>query len=439
MSFSPAATGQPRVGMLAGVEPRLLVSSGSDGRESIDEYRARGGYADVDGASLLELVEESGLRGRGGASFPTGRKMRAVSGSDRPPVVLANGEEGEPASVKDRWLLCNRPHLVLDGVRHAVAAVGADLAYVYVSDSEAEREVSLAIADLGDQPFELRVVRVEPGYVAGEETAAVNAINGLKTLPSDKPPRPFESGVAARPTLVSNVETLANLPVLARLGAGGYRSLGAPCSPGTFLLTLGGVPFPGLYELPLGTPMSTALESLGGVVQCPSGYLMGGYFGGLLGARGWDLPLDYDASRKWGSGLGCGAVTVLGPRDCPVRVAAEVMAYFDRSNADQCGSCFNGTAAMSAVLSALVAQAATGEDLERLRRWSVVLTGRGACATLDGATQLAGSLLREFPDTVQGHLDGACAECTGNDRVGQSAPFAAQVPGRQAELLRSGP
>jgi NADH:ubiquinone oxidoreductase subunit F (NADH-binding) len=233
--------------------------------------------------------------------------------------------------------------------------------------------------------------------------------------------------VDGRPTLVSNVETLANLPLLTALGVPAYRGAGTERSPGTFLLTLGGrVTRPGLYELPFGTTLRTAVESLGGTTGTPTGFLMGGYFGGLLNERGLDLPLDYDTVAAEGSGLGCGAVTVLDARDCPVRVAADVMAYFDRGNAGQCGSCFNGTAAMSATLSALLGQAAVDEDLDRLRRWSVTLRGRGACATLDGAAALAASLPREFPDTVRAHLDGRCPLCRTEDRAAPPAPLRSQ-------------
>lgn len=425
------------VGGFADVQTRLLL--GTDRRESLAEYRDGGGYREIpDGAALLDLVDAAGLRGRGGASFPTGRKLRAVRRAGGRPVVVANGEEGEPTSVKDRWLLRSRPHLVLDGVLHAAAAVGADLAYVYVSDAEAERSVADAIAELPSQPVQLQVTKVEPGYVAGEETAAVRYLNGGPAKPTDKPPRPFESGVDGRPTLVSNVETLANLPVLTRLGPDGFRDVGTERSPGTFLMTLGGrCARPGLYELPLGTPMGVAIEALGGTTGRPAGFLMGGYFAGLLGERGLDLPLDHDALVAEGSGLGCGAVTVLGPDDCPVHVAADVMAYFARENAGQCGSCFNGTAAMSATLSALLEQKATGEDLERLRRWSVFLRRRGACGTLDGAAQLAASLLREFPQVVQLHLDRSCTGCGSDRAVGPTAPFALEVPGVRAELLGS--
>lgn len=407
--------------------PRLLTDRGA--REGLAAYRAGGGYrTPPDSGELLELVEASGLRGRGGASFPTARKMRAVRAGDGPPVVVANGEEGEPTSVKDRWLLRHRPHLVLDGARYAAAAVGADLVHVYLADPDAERSVAAALDEVGPLGVDVRVVRVAPTYVAGEETAAVQAINGGPALPTDKPPRPYESGVGGRPTLVSNVETLANLPVLARLGATAFRSAGTDRAPGTFLLTLGGSSsVPGLHELPLGVPLGVALAALGDTEQ-PTGFLMGGYFGGLIGPQALEVPLDYDALVAAGSGLGCGAVTVLGPDDCPVDTAERVMAYFALENAGQCGSCFNGTAAMSAVLSALVGGFAEDGDIERLRRWSVGLRRRGACGTLDGAAQLAASLLREFPDAIRTHLAGACRHCRPAGRAPRPAPVAALLP-----------
>lgn len=446
-----------QVGVITGLAPRLITGCGHP--ESLATYRATGGYRhQFEAGAFLDLVEASGLRGRGGASFPTARKLRTVRAGPGRPVVVANGEEGEPTSVKDRWLLRHRPHLVLEGLLLAAAAVDADLAYVYVSDRQAEQSITEAVGELPTHKIDVRVVRTEPGYVAGEETAAVQFLNGGPALPAEKPPRPYESGVAGRPTLVSNIETLTNLPVLARLGVDGYRSVGTERAPGSFLMTLGGhCAAPGLYEVPLGIPLGTALSALGGrevsgrevggrarggtawggAVDRPTGFLMGGYFGGLLNQRGLDLRLDYDALGAEGSGLGCGAITVLGPQDCPVRVAAEVMAYFARENAGQCGSCFNGTAAMSALLSAMVDGVAALEQLARLRQLSGFLVRRGACGTLDGAAQLATSLLREFPEVVQEHLGEPCPNCRDSEPICTTAPFAVAVPGTQAELLGS--
>jgi NADH:ubiquinone oxidoreductase subunit F (NADH-binding) len=212
--------------------------------------------------------------------------------------------------------------------------------------------------------------------------------------------------------LVSNVETLANLPFVHRHGADAYRAQGTAASPGTFLATITGAGRPAvLYELPHGVPITDLLAQHGVSTDHVTGVLMGGYFAGLLNRGVLDATLDHETIRGMGSGLGCGALAIL-TDDCPVAVAASVMAYFDRENAGQCGSCFNGTAAMSAVTAALRDGVATPEDLARLERWSVVLRGRGACATLDAATNVAASLLLQFPQVVARHLDGECDGCS---------------------------
>ncbi len=391
--------------------------------ESLDSYVAAGGYPNsstggLGAEGLLEEIEQSGLRGRGGAAFPLATKARAVrrvAKWGRTPIVVANGEEGEPASIKDRWLLRNRPHLVLDGLRLAAATVGADRAFVYLSDPLAAGSVASALDEAeraGRLMLPVVITVVESAYVAGEETAAVRAINGGPAKPTDKPPRPFEAGVSDCPTLVSNVETLANLPFLYRHGADVYREAGTAASPGTFLATVsGGGRAAVLYELPHGIAFRELLVLHGVASRAVRGVLMGGYFSGLLDRQALDMTLDHESVRGLGSGLGCGALSILGEDECPVAVAASVMAYFARENAGQCGSCFNGTAAMSAVLDALRDGEVSIDDLSRLRRWSEVLRGRGACATLDGAANLAASLLGRFPDSVTGHVDGGCDGC----------------------------
>ncbi|WP_123024626.1 NADH-ubiquinone oxidoreductase-F iron-sulfur binding region domain-containing protein [Mycolicibacterium stellerae] len=400
--------------------PRLLRSS--TGTEDYADYTGTGGYQRLDGPdALLDQVDLSGLLGRGGAAFPMATKLRTVGDAGRrgsETVVVANGEEGEPASVKDRWLLRNRPHLVLDGLRLAAEMVGARRAYVYVSDAHAATAVESALGEVPAEVFgetTVDVVAVQPGYVAGEETAAVRVINGGPAKPTDKPPRPFEEGVGGVPTLVSNVETLANLPYIHAHGAQAFRSAGTPMSPGTFLATVTGAGRPAaLYEIPHGAPFSELLKLHGLAADTVKGVLMGGYFAGLVNSEILDVTLDHESIRRLGSGLGCGAISILTTQDCPVAVAASVLEYFDRENAGQCGSCFNGTAAMAAAAGALRDGTATDEDLGRLQRWSVVLRGRGACATLDGATFIAASLLHQFPQAVARHLGNDCDTCSDN-------------------------
>lgn len=411
-----AATPHITVATWRDCAPRLLREQ--PGVEDGAEYLAGGGYQSLpDAEEFLSEIQHSGLLGRGGAAFPLAIKLRSVRdagvrGHDT--VVLANGEEGEPASIKDRWLLRNRPHLVLDGVRLAAATVGATRAYVYVSDPAAAHTVENALTEIDAEVLgglSIRLFTVEAGYVAGEETAAVRAINGGPAKPTDKPPRPYRKGIGRKPTLVSNVETLANLPYLRRHGAAAFRSAGTESSPGTFLATVtgGGRP-PVLYELPHGTAITELLGIHGIPADQVRGMLMGGYFAGLLNRDALGATLDHESLRAAGSGLGCGAMSVL-TDDCPVAVAASVLAYFGRENAGQCGSCFNGTVAMAAVAEALRDGVATAEDVQRLQRWAGVLPGRGACGTLDGATNVAASLLTRFPDLVAGHLTNACDAC----------------------------
>jgi NADH:ubiquinone oxidoreductase subunit F (NADH-binding) len=400
-------------------------------REDLTAYLRTGGYAELgDATALLADVQESGLRGRGGAAFPLGRKIRAVRGqrarySERSaPVVAANGAEGEPASVKDRWLMRYRPHLVLDGLRLAAAMTGADEVHAYVADAESAHSLQRAAAELtGNRIWDadLQISTVVPNYVAGEETALIQAVNGGPALPTDKPPRPFESGIGGRPTLVSNVETLANLPLIQRLGGSGHRP------GGTFLLSLTAGATAGLFEVPFGVTLRQVLGWRGEDPVAVAALLMGGYFGGLLAPPALDLPLDPDVLRSAGAGLGCGAVVAMPHARCPVSVAAAVMAYFARESAGQCGSCFNGTAAMSLVLRNLTEHRAGPAEVERLRHWSAFLPGRGACGTLDGAAGLAATLLREFPSLVAGHVDHGCEKCCTAAGLGDR-PFALALP-----------
>lgn len=387
----------PTVSSLAGAHARLVTGTE---RETRAEYEERGGYRPVpDDEALLRAVEKTDLLGRGGAAFPLAVKLRAVRERPGPRYAVANGEEGEPLSVKDRWLLRVRPHLVLDGLFRAAAVIRADRTFVYVSDPIAAASVRNALAELDRTPVPVDVVEVAPAYVAGEETAVVRALNGGPALPTDKPPRPFESGVAGAPTLVSNVETLANLPVIDVTG------------PSTFLLTLSGAGRdPALHETRLGERLSDLSEG-GPIVR---GALMGGFFAGLVGPRILRLPLSYRELRAEGTGLGCGAVRLLGEDECAVRVAADVMAYLERNNARQCGPCLRGTSAMSGVLARLADGTATEADLARVTGWSTSLRGRGACAYLDGATNVAATLFAEFPEDVELHRSSSCPRCRAN-------------------------
>jgi NADH:ubiquinone oxidoreductase subunit F (NADH-binding) len=407
------------------IEPRLLLSGNE--REDLNAYRGGGGYAPgLAGADLVEAVKDAGLLGRGGAAFPTGVKLQTLADQPGPKYIVANGEEGEPAAIKDRWLLRKRPHLVLDGLLRAAEAIGAQEAYVYVSDAQAEASVLRAVEELGRTVIPLNVFKVEPGYVAGEETSVVRAIDGGPAKPTDKPPRPFQSGIDAKPTMVSNVETFANIPMIATRGAAAFRNGGfGEASHGTLLLTVSGaVERPGLYEVPHGAPLGVVLQEMAGLQDGFRGVLMGGFFAGLANARILDCAVSYQELKEEGSGLGCGAIIVLGTEDCPVAAAGDVMAYFARENAGQCGACFRGTPAMSKAIEAIGLGSADDGLIEKLKGWSVSLRGRGACATLDGAAQLAASLFNEFPEEIAAHRPGDCPHCRRLLPAGERTRFA---------------
>ena len=419
--MSTAMNTELTVTVWPGLTARLLRTD--EGRETLAQYRDSGGYRPLsDAQGLLGDIGAAGVLGRGGAAFPMAVKLstvRRASARGQDTVLVANGEEGEPASVKDRWLLRNRPHLVLDGLRLAAQIVGARHAHVYVSDPASAEAVHAALAELAGEldGVTVGVRTVAPAYVAGEESAAVRAINGGPAKPTDKPPRVFEEGVGGLPTAVCNVETLANLPFVHRHGAAAYREVGTDGSPGTYLATVtgGGRP-PGLYELPLGVPAADLLISHGIDIDQVRGALMGGYFAGMLDRRILDTTLDHASLQAAGSGLGCGAVSVI-TEECPVAVGAAVLAYYDRENADQCGSCFNGTAAMAAAARALRDGVADADDVARLQRWSTVLRGRGACATLDAACNIAASMLAMFGADVTRLLAGERGGATPYDAL----------------------
>jgi len=401
------------VGVYPGITPRLLTTRGE--REDLAAYRAAGGYAPgLEGDELIEATDLAELRGRGGAGFPMGVKLRSIADRPAPRFAVANGEEGEPAAFKDRWLLRMRPHLVLDGLLRSCRATGVTDAYVYVSDSQSAASVRDAIDELGETDVALRVFEVDPAYVAGEATSVVRAINGGPAKPTDKPPLPFDRGVQDSTTLISNVETLANMPFIAVRGPDEYRQLGEGHSlgTGTLLMTISGaVDRPGLYEVPFGGELGPTLDLVAGIAPGARGYIMGGFFAGLANRRADEFVISYDAMRAEGSGLGCAAIVVLGPDDCPVSTAADVATYLAHENARQCGACINGTPAMAAVIRGLAAGGVTDEDLEKLDRWSHSLRGRGACGLLDAVCNVAATLKRDFPDELQAHRDGGCALC----------------------------
>ncbi|WP_051795334.1 NADH-ubiquinone oxidoreductase-F iron-sulfur binding region domain-containing protein [Streptomyces sp. NRRL S-87] len=407
----------PDAGALLRTDPYDDTPPGS-GRERPLAGRSAA-VTDADADELLGHIAAADLRGRGGAGFPAAVKLRAVRDAAGPagpaPVVVANGEEGEPGSVKDRWLMRARPDLVLDGLVHAARITRADRGYVYVSDPDAADRVRDALTR-HPPPLPVGIVLTAPGYVAGEESAVVRRIEGGPALPTAKPPRPYEHGVGGAPTLVANVETLARIAaVAARPDLRGAIA-------GSTLLTLSGGSAPALLtEVPYGVPLRELAAAQG--VPDAWGALVGGLFGGLVGRTGLDLPLEPEALSAAGTAVGCGALRFLGPDECPVALAAEAARYLAAESSRQCGVCVSGTAAIADALRGLTLGEAPADLRERLHRWSTGLHGRGACGLPSAAARLAGTVATAFPAALDTHEHGACPVCPA-----PAPPLAVPVP-----------
>jgi NADH:ubiquinone oxidoreductase subunit F (NADH-binding) len=380
------------------------------------EHVARLGTCPPGGSDTIALLYRSGLRGRGGARFPTWRKWEAVAArSSRRAVLVVNGAEGEPASGKDRSLLELRPHLVLDGALLAAGAVGASQVVFYVNRAFHDAMAALAGAlqersrDLAG-PLSVRVVDAPPRYIAGEETAVVGLLDRGVAKPSVVPPRPFEKGVGGRPTLVQNVETLAMSALIARFGATWFRCAGTGHSPGQLLLTIGGaVASPGVHEVPHGVALADAVRHAGGDPGSAPAILLGGYFGRWVAGCWADrVRLDDAELSQQGLALGCGVVWVLAEHECGVSETARILRFLAGESAGQCGPCIHGLPAMAGLAERLAVGRGTADDTATLARWSGQLgAGRGACKHPDGAAGLLRSALDVFPAEFRRHAAGA--------------------------------
>jgi NADH:ubiquinone oxidoreductase subunit F (NADH-binding) len=361
---------------------------------------------------LIELVADAGLRGRGGAGFPTARKLQAVAGRRGPRIVVVNATEGEPASAKDRTLLLHAPHLVLDGAVVAAAAVGAGRTIVCVdrADRQAVRSLRAAIGEREAAGERAAIDLAEPPtrYVAGEETALVRWLNGGEAKPHAGVRRPFDRGVDSRPTLIQNAETLAHLALIARNGAAWFREAGTPDEPGTALVTVtGAVQKPCVCEVPVGTPVGRILQHAGGPAEPLQAVLTGGFWGTWLraGAAG-DAPFSRAGLAAHGASPGAGVLVALPAAACGIAETARIARWFADESAGQCGPCVYGLADIARTTTALAAGRATGGDVGRLERWAAQIEQRGACGHPDGAVRLLRSALRTFADDVRRHANG---------------------------------
>lgn len=393
------------------VSPRLLATKGDP---SFDHHFRAWGQIPAGGPLLVAEAERAGLRGRGGAWFATARKLAAVSAGRRP-VVVANGTEGEPVSLKDKTLMATAPHLVLDGVSVAADTVGAAEAIVCVDrcDTQSIKVLTRALSERGSIKADGVSIRLETAptkYVTGEESALVHWLNGGDAKPTFVPPRPFERGVGGRPTLVNNVETLAHLALVSRFGSAWFRALGTPDDPGTALITVvGDATRDGVYEVPFGTRVQEVLRSAGAVSSVHA-ILVGGFAGTWVpAATAADLTFDRASFASVGAVIGCSSMVVLGERSCGLAATARIARWLAAQSAGQCGPCVNGLPAIAGALERLVAG-------DQRRRWQPQLTqrldmveGRGACRHPDGTARMVRSALATFAKEIENHRRyGAC-------------------------------
>lgn len=398
-----------------GPSRRLLPTGTPAGPASLAEHIARHGLPPAPGldqpraSALVDEVGKSGLTGRGGAGFPTARKLAAVAGRHGA-LVVANGTEGEPASSKDKVLLAVSPHLVLDGAVLAAEIVGADEVTAVVHRTA--REIVDAAADerrrAGFDRIRIQVVTGADGFVAGEASAVVHWIERGVATPTLTPPRLSERGLRGRPTLVQNVETLAHLALIARFGASWFREAGTPQEPGSMLLTiLGAVPDPGVREVAIGTPIDEMLGRASGSAAPLQALLLGGYFGTWVrAAAAAALPYSSAGLATLGASVGGGLIAALPEDACGLAETARVVRYVADESAGQCGPCLFGLSAVAGEIQRL-ADGRTS-DLSTLRRWLGQVDGRGACHHPDGAVRLVRSALSVFRDELDRHSHGWC-------------------------------
>jgi len=355
----------------------------------------------VDLRSLVDLLTRAGLTGRGGAGFPTARKLAALDG--RRPVIVGNAMEGEPLSHKDAVLLQRSPGLVLDGLdilRHALRPSRTVLALGARVPTPPDRRG-------------IEVRRLADSFVAGQETALVNQLNGHDPVPTDPSTPVFRRGVDGRPTLVLNAETLAQLALVVRHGATWFRSQGLEDDPGTFLISLtesvpGLLDHPGVLEARRGVPLREVLRRGGADPGRVQAVLLGGYHGAWIPGHALDTSLSRPGLAPYGATPGAGIVHLLDQGACPLDVAARVTAYLAGQSARQCGPCLNGLPHMAQTMRRLARPGADPRLLPELERLQVLVTGRGACKHPDGTVRFVASTLRVFDRHVQEHLRGHC-------------------------------
>ncbi|HSJ49709.1 MAG TPA: NADH-quinone oxidoreductase subunit NuoF [Actinomycetota bacterium] len=411
---------------------RILTANwGNPDVFAIDGYREAGGYeglraaVGMTSAEVTETVKASGLRGRGGAGFPTGVKWSFVpQDTGKPTYAVANFDESEPGTFNNRELVEREPHQFLEGLAIAAYGVASHEAYVYCRGEflHQGRVLEHAIAEAYEQGvfgesvlgsgWRLDVVlhKGAGAYICGEETALLSSLEGHRGQPRLRPPFPAVEGLYGCPTLINNVETLCNVPHILRNGPEWFAAIGAETSPGTKIFSVSGkVERPGNYEVPLGTPLRVLLdEHAGGVLEGRTlkAWTPGGSSTPFLTKEHLDVGLDFDSIAAVGSLLGTGAIIVLDETDCIVEATRRLLAFYAHESCGKCTPCREGTWWVERVLERIESGFGRAEDLPLLDDLGQNILFRAFCALADGAVSPLQSSLRHFRDEYEQHIEG---------------------------------
>jgi NADH-quinone oxidoreductase subunit F len=412
------------------VAAELTILTGADERDltKVDEYREIGGYAQLERArgmapeALIEEISNAKLRGRGGAGFPMGRKMSLVAPPDkrtRPAYVVANADESEPGSFKDREIMRRVPHRFIEGCLIAAHGIQSESVFIYIrGEYLTEYEVLVAAVEeareaglLGD--VDVVVHRGAGAYICGEETALLDSLEGKRGQPRPRPPFPPVTGLYSGPTLVNNVQTIASLPAILELGVEGYSALGVEAAPGTVVYSLSGnVNRPGNYELPLGTTLRELIFEHGRGIpdgRALKAVIPGGSSVPVFTAAELDIALDFDAVQAAGSYLGSAAVIVVDDRACMVQLGLRAEKFYMHESCGKCTPCREGTRWLVQLLERIESGEGRQSDLDLLRNVCDRIEGKSLCALGDFAVWCVGSYVDKFYDEFQRHVDeGGC-------------------------------
>ena len=427
----------------------VLENCGTTDAEDIDEYLAKDGYAAFEKA-LFEMTDEaickeildSGLRGRGGGGFPAGRKWDSVRRQPKgKKYVVCNGDEGDPGAFMDRSIMEGNPHSIIEGMLIAALGAGSDEGYIYVRAeyplAVARLKTAIAKAQemnlLGDNilgtqfSFHLHVNRGAGAFVCGEGSALTASIEGNRGMPRVKPPRTVEHGLWAQPTVLNNVETFSAVPLIIRKGAPWFKSIGTESSPGTkaFALT-GNVVNTGLIEVPMGTTLREIIFDIGGGIKDGKQFKavqIGGPSGGCLTEEHLDMPLDFDSLKKVGAMIGSGGLVVMDEDTCMVEVARFFMNFTQNESCGKCVPCREGTRRMLEILTRIVNNEGSLEDLDLLEELSSTISETALCGLGQSACKPVQSTLKYFRDEYLAHVvDKHCPHCNGRKKELQIDP-----------------